>query len=175
MVVRDLKGMRYIERLLASPGREFHVLDLVAVEQGSLPTRATDHDGIAEVAEGVGGGLPVIDDEAREAYRRRLLDVDEDIEDALACNDIGRAELAQRDRDYLVVELSRAVGLGGHHRTVGGSAERARTSVTRSIRYALSRLAQHHPAAAEHLEHAVTTGTYCAYVPDPAAAVDWEI
>ena len=47
--------------------------------------------------------------------------------------------------------------------------------MTRSIRYALWRLAQHHPAAAEHLEHAVTTGTYCAYVPDPAAAVDWEI
>jgi hypothetical protein len=28
--VRDLKGMRYLARLLAQPGREFHVLDLVA-------------------------------------------------------------------------------------------------------------------------------------------------
>ena len=30
--VRDLKGMRYLARLLAHPGREFHVLDLVAAE-----------------------------------------------------------------------------------------------------------------------------------------------
>jgi hypothetical protein len=32
--VRDLKGMRYLARLLADPGREFHVLDLVAAETG---------------------------------------------------------------------------------------------------------------------------------------------
>ena len=33
--VRDLKGMRYLARLLADPGREYHVLDLVAAETGS--------------------------------------------------------------------------------------------------------------------------------------------
>src|SRR3954451_15454376 len=32
--VRDLKGMRYLARLLADPGREYHVLDLVAAEAG---------------------------------------------------------------------------------------------------------------------------------------------
>ena len=30
--VRDLKGIRYLARLLADPDREFHVLDLVAAE-----------------------------------------------------------------------------------------------------------------------------------------------
>ena len=30
--MRDLQGMRYLARLLADPGREFHVLDLVAAE-----------------------------------------------------------------------------------------------------------------------------------------------
>ena len=34
--VRDLKGMRYLARLLAHPGREFHVLDLVAAENGTI-------------------------------------------------------------------------------------------------------------------------------------------
>ena len=72
----------------------------------------TDHDGIAD-RRGIGAGLPVIDDEARRPIAAAWLDVDEDIEDALACNDIGRAELAQRDRDYLIAELARAVGLGG--------------------------------------------------------------
>ena len=35
--VRDLKGVRYLARLLADPGREFHVLDLVAAESGQVP------------------------------------------------------------------------------------------------------------------------------------------
>ena len=34
--VRDLKGVRYLARLLAEPGREFHVLDLVAAESGQV-------------------------------------------------------------------------------------------------------------------------------------------
>ena len=33
--VRDLKGLRYLARLLADPGREYHVLDLVAAESGT--------------------------------------------------------------------------------------------------------------------------------------------
>ena len=90
-------------------------------------------------------------------------------------NDIGRVELAPRDRDFLVAELARAVGLGGRHRSVGGTAERARTSVTRSLRYALARLAPHHPALAAHLEQSVHTGTYCVYTPDPLAAIRWHV
>lgn len=38
VVLHELKGFRYLERLLAEPNREFHVLDLVAVERGSLAT-----------------------------------------------------------------------------------------------------------------------------------------
>ena len=53
--------------------------------------------------------------------------------------------------------------------SVGGTAERARTSVTRSLRYALGRLAAHHPALAAHLEQSIHTGTYCVYTPDPLA------
>ena len=175
VLMRDLKGFRYVERLLADPGREFHVLDLVAVERGSLPTAPSVHQGLAAVAEGIGSGLPLIDDEARDAYRRRLVDVDDDIDEATRMNDAGRVELAQRDREYLIAELARAVGLGGRHRSVGGTAERARTSVTRSLRYALGRLGERHPALATHLGQSVHTGTYCVYTPDPLAPIQWHM
>ncbi|MGB8860998.1 MAG: hypothetical protein WCC60_17195 [Ilumatobacteraceae bacterium] len=172
-VVRDLKGLRYVERMLADPGREFHVLDLVAVESGALPagTRG-DHD-LDDDGRLAAGGMPVLDDPAREAYRRRLAEVDEDIEDAVAMNDPGRRELAERDREYLLAELRRAVGLGGRHRSTAAGPERARTAVTRSIRYALARLAEHHPVAAAHLEQHVRTGTYCCYEPDSIAPIGW--
>jgi hypothetical protein len=184
VLMRDLLGFRYIARLLAEPGREFHVLDLVAVERGSLPTgrnAGRDVGGSGERrtdglhTDGGATGLPMIDEQARAAYRRRLADVEEDIEEAERMNDTGRVELAQRDREYLIAELSRATGLGFRPRTVGGSGERARTSVTRSLRYALDRLAEHHPALAVHLGQCVHTGTYCVYTTDPTAPLTWTL
>jgi hypothetical protein len=177
--VRDLKGLRYVERLLTEPGREFHVLDLIAVEHGALPsphrTGADLDDGLAPAAERVGGGLPLLDDRAKAAYRRRLAEVDDDIEEARRNHDLARAELAEADRAYLVAELARAVGLGNRPRTAGGSGERARTSVARAIRYAIARVAEHHRPLAAHLDQHVETGTYCRYVPDERAPIVWEL
>ncbi len=177
--LHDLTGLRHLARLLDAPGREFHALDLVALERGTPPDPGTvgspDHHGLTDAAEGVGAGIPVLDDQARAAYRRRLHEIEEDIEEAVRFNDPGRVELAERDRHFLVDELTRAVGVDGRPRTLGGNAERARTSVTRSIRYALRRLDQHHPAAAAHLRQCVRTGTYCAYDPDPLTRTDWTV
>jgi hypothetical protein len=161
VVVRDLKGFRYIARLIAEPGREFHAGDLVRLETG------------AESIHGGDVGLPVLDESAKAAYRRRLADIDEDIEDARAANDLGRVELAERDREYLVAELQRAVGLGGRDRKVLDDAERARVSVTRSIRYSLDRLAEFAPVVAAYLHQHVRTGTFCSYEPDSLHPVDW--
>lgn len=174
VVLRDLKGFRHIERLLAHPGREFHVLHLVAAEEGTDPARP---DGTGDSGLHVGGpaGLPILDDEARDAYRRRLADVDDDIEEANRMNDPARAELAARDRDFLIAELARDAGLGGRHRTTADDTERARTAVTRAINYSLARLAEHVPTLSEHLNTCVRTGTYCSYVPDPFRPVVWEL
>ncbi len=174
-VLADLKGFRYLERMLADPGREFHVLDLVAIEHGTTSHPAPVHEDSVAFAKDRGEGLPVIDDQARDAYRRRLAEVDEDIEDAIAANDPGRRALAERDRDFLIAELASAVGLGGRQRLTDGSAERARTSVTRTLRYAVQRLAEHHSDLGVHLERSVKTGIYCGYQPDPLTPISWNI
>jgi tetratricopeptide (TPR) repeat protein len=176
VLLRDLKGMRYLARLLAQPGREFHVLDISRAETGVADgTRAPaiDADGLRVAAsDGLG---PVLDDRACESYRRRLAEVDDDIEEATRRGDTERAALAAADRDYLITELSRAYGLGGRARVAGTTSERARASVTRSLRYALARIAEHHPSLAEHLEQTVRTGTYCSYVPDPRIPIRWQV
>ncbi|MDZ7842853.1 MAG: hypothetical protein U5R46_18840 [Gammaproteobacteria bacterium] len=168
--LKDLKGMRYLERLLAEPGREFHVLDLVSVERGALPGNASSDAPRIDAQ----CGLEVFDSQAREAYRQRLAEVEEDIAEAEANNDLRRAELARADRQFLVDELRRGIGLNGRARAVGDGVERARTSATRSLRYALDRIIQHHAGLGEHLERTIRTGTYFAYEPDPRAPVHWE-
>jgi hypothetical protein len=173
--MRDLKGMRYLARLLAASGREVHVLDLVAEERGNV---GQDDDwqataGLPRSALGDAGEM--LDARAKEAYRRRLSEIDDDIEQARAFADTERAAQAEAERDFLVRELSRAVGLGGRDRRAASPSERARVAVTRAIRLAITRVADHHPQLGEHLDHAVRTGTYCAYLPDPRFPTAWRL
>jgi tetratricopeptide (TPR) repeat protein len=172
--VRDLKGMRYLARLLADPGREYHVLDLVAAETGSDAQGASSHAaGLPRSALGdAGEGL---DAQAKDAYRRRLAEIDDDLEQARAIGDAERAAQANAERDFLVQELARAFGLGGRDRRAASASERARAAVTRAVRQAMTRIAEHHPQLGQHLSRTIRTGTYCAYVPDPRAPADWRL
>jgi hypothetical protein len=47
--------------------------------------------------------------------------------------------------------------------------------VTRSLRYALGRLTEHHPDLGAHLDRTVRTGIYCSYQPDPLTPISWEL
>ncbi len=167
--VRDLKGMRYLARLFADPGREFHVLDLVAAETGSR-VQVEGDQAASLPGSAFGDAGEILDARAKEAYRRRLAEIDEDIEEARATGDGERAAQADAERDFLLRELAGAVGLGGRDRRAASASERARAGVTRAVRQAITRIADHHAQLGEHLNHAIRTGTYCAYLPDPRAA-----
>jgi tetratricopeptide (TPR) repeat protein len=171
--VRDLKGMHYLARLLAEPGREFHVLDLVALEKAAdVPSGLADPD---RQLSDLGDAGEALDARAKIVYRRRLAEIEEDLEEARAFGDVGRTTQANIEREFLLRELSRAVGLGGRDRLIASAAERARASVTRAIRQALMRIRQHHPEVAKHLDHAIRTGSCCAYQPDPRVPLAWAI
>jgi tetratricopeptide (TPR) repeat protein len=164
--VRDLKGMHYVARLLAHPGREHHVLDLVAAERvRDRAVHAVGTPGLPLRALGDAG--EVIDAQAKEAYRRRLAEIDDDIEQAETDGDDERAAQARTERDFLVRELARAFGLGGRRRRAASASERARAGVTRAVRHAIARIGEHDPDLGEHLGRAIRTGTYCSYLPDP--------
>jgi tetratricopeptide (TPR) repeat protein len=172
--VRDLKGMRYLARLLADPGREYHVLDLVAAETGhdapvdSGRTANLPHSALGDAGE-------IIDARAKDAYRRRLAEIDDDIKQARAIGDADRAAQADAERGFLVRELARAFGLSGRARRAASASERARAAVTRAVRQSIARIGEHHPGLGEHLSRTIRTGTYCAYLPDPRAPAGWEI
>jgi tetratricopeptide (TPR) repeat protein len=168
--VSDLKGMHYLARLLAEPGREFHALDLVAAESGA-PLR--DGRPVTVVGSVVGDSGELLDEQAKQAYRRRLSEIEDDLEEARRRGDDRRVEQAQAEHDFLVRELSRAFGLRDRQRRAGSAPERARVAVTRAIRTALARISKHHKLLGEHLDSTIRTGTYCSYHPDPRVATRW--
>ena len=150
----DAKGLRDIATLLARPG------ELV---------RATQLAGLVTPA----GADPVLDDRARAAYKARLTELDQDIDDATASNDPERAARAAAERDALISELTHALGLGGRSRRLGDDSERARKAVTARIHHAIGHLQRYHPDLAAHLRAAIRTGTACAY--QPARPTDWNL
>lgn len=130
VALRDLKGLRYLARLLEYPGREFHVLDIVASGVDPAPT----HPGMPDpelAPSGWGDAGALLDAQAKNAYRRRLAEIDEDLEEARLMRDSGRVVQAEAERDFLIRELSRAFGISGRGRRAGSASERARVSVTR--------------------------------------------
>jgi tetratricopeptide (TPR) repeat protein len=172
--VRDMRGVRYLARLLANPGREFHVVDLVGVQHaGANDTTHVTEPGLRLPDAGDAGEM--LDARAKEAYRRRLTEIEDDLEEARALGDAPRVAQAMAERAFLARELSRAVGLGGRDRRLGSAAERARASVTRAVRQAIGRIRAHHAPLGAHLDRAIRTGTYCAYLPDPRVPVAWTL
>jgi hypothetical protein len=147
--LKDSRGLSMLARLIAHPGEEFHVLALM----GSS----------GEVDGGDAG--EVLDHEAIEDYRARVRELDEELTEAEGWSDAGRAARAREEREALVRELARGVGLGGRERRAGGAAERARTNVQRRVRGAIRKIAEAMPALGAYLERAVRTGTFCSYDP----------
>lgn len=73
----------------------------------------------------LGDAGEVIDDQAKNAYRRRLSELRQELEDARALGKVDQADRLEREVDALTRELSRAVGLGGRRRRAASASERA--------------------------------------------------
>ncbi len=173
--LRHSKGLGHIARLLASPRVEFHALDLIAGahDRGANAALAVG-SGVDVRGHGSGDSGPVLDGPAKAAYKARVVELQEEIEEAEAFNDPERAARGREELAFLARELAGAVGLGGRDRRTGSDAERARVNVTRAIRTALRRVADHDPALARKLGTAIRTGTFCVYEPAPGDEPAWD-
>lgn len=173
--LRDTKGLRYLARLLASPGREIHALDLVVEEAPPADPAAARRGGTPLHVAAAAGSGEVLDAAARAAYRRRLVELQEDLEEAEAFHDPERASRAREEMEALAAALAGAVGLGGRSRPMGSAAERARQATTKALKAAFAKVSRYSPALGRHLASTVRTGTYCRYDPDPRLPIVWKV
>jgi hypothetical protein len=167
-VLKHAKGLSFLATLLAHPGREFHVLDLL---ERDAPLDSRVEPGFRAAAAGDAGVM--LDPEARAAYKRRLDDLRDELEEAERFNDPHRAERARTEMEFLGNELARAVGLGGRDRRAASAAERARVNVGRAISHVMKKITEVSPAASEHLQASVRTGMFCVY--EPRLPVEWSL
>jgi len=184
--LKDTKGLGYLAHLLRHPGVEFHMLDLVGGIAGQHEDDETNQlaqglprgdDGLERAGihiANLGDAGEMLDERAKVAYRRRLSELREDLDEAKEAGNVERAERAEEEIDTLTRELSRAVGLGGRNRKAASASERARQSITKTIKAVLERIEQSDAALAEAISRCIRTGTFCSYQPDPELPIAWQ-
>ena len=155
--LRDSRGLHYLRALLAAPGSEIPALDLAAGGPGLIASDTA----------------PLLDSTALQAYRRRIRELDRELEAADRSGDRAAAERAFTERQALVRELRRATMLGGRPRRATADAERARVNVTRTIRVAIEHITLAAPIAGTYLQSSIRTGTRCRYQPAPGGPASW--
>jgi hypothetical protein len=157
--LRGGRGFEQLRTLLARPMRDVPALELDAADGAPAPL----------------AGLEVIDERAAAAYRRRLSEIDRELDAADRRGDADAASALEQERDRLLAELRSATGLGGRRRRTNDAAERARVNVTRSLKRAVEQISRAAPLAGTHLARSVHTGSVCRYEPAPGGPERWRV
>ena len=169
--LKHSKGLAYIQTLLSSPGKEFHAMSLLdAGEPSNIAVESRgrllgDEGGRLSVVTDLGDAGEMLDATAKKAYRRRLAELNEDLVKAKELGNVDRAADLEDEIEKISKELRQAVGLMGRDRVAASASERARVNVTRAIKAALDRIAEHDADAGRFLSRAIRTGTFCCYLP----------
>src|SRR5207237_10880402 len=111
-------------------------------------------------------GDELLDASARRAYKARIIELEDDLTEAERLADDERAATTRAERDLLVDELARAMGLGGRARRRADRGERARQAVRARVRDAIRKVQRVNPKLARHLERSLRTGYFCRYEPE---------
>ncbi|MFO0615924.1 MAG: AAA family ATPase [Polyangiaceae bacterium] len=148
------RGLAYLARLVAAPGREVHALELVAPEGPTLPRETTAEQ--------------ILDPKAKSALRSRLDELNADLAEAEQLGDPGRVDRVRVELEALEDHLAASLGAGGRSRRHSSAAERARIAVTVALKRAIAEISRESPEIAAHFERSVRTGLFCSYDPDPS-------
>ena len=108
-------------------------------------------------------GGDLLDEEAVVAYRRRLGEIEGELDRGDAAGDEDGSRRLDEEKGALIEQLRSASGLGRRVRRSGDDVERARKAVTGRIRDALAKLRPLDADLADHLDEHVRTGRICRY------------
>jgi hypothetical protein len=187
--LRNVLGLTYMHFLLQHPGEEFHALDLLtgissAEVVGTDSSRFTClRDDDIPVAVITSDTWPMLDEQAKRDYRRRILELNEELNELsesgtrnlLGERDYQRRAEVESELEALTRQLAQAVGMFGRDRRSGSAAERARLNVTRAIRAAIQKISERYPQLGKLLGTCIRTGSFCSYLPNAGSPIEWKL
>ncbi|MGE0827664.1 MAG: response regulator [Candidatus Binatia bacterium] len=174
--LKDTKGVRYLSYLLAHPHKDVHVLDFIALDGVSSAGASSEvEDSLVDNSRGFSDAPPVLDLQARAAYKRRLAELQAALAQAEAFHDLAQVDRLQYELGFLEQELRSAIGLSGRNRKMTSYSDQVRVNVTKVMKAVIRKIQVLHPVLGQHLNATVKTGLFCSYSPDPRAVVLWKL
>ena len=173
--LKDSVGLVYIHYLIQHPGQELLAMMLVQQTRGDAAVgrtaTASETKGADLSLDDFSGTGPSLDNEALQDYRKRIEDLQEDIDEAERNNNSEAATNAREEKQFLESQLSEAFGLGGQPRPVGSPQEKARKAVSKAIHRAIRNIKKENQHLGDHLSNAIYIGAYVSYRPE--SSIDW--
>ena len=149
-------GMKHLAHLVRSPQTDVPATELAGVHFADAPQQLLDETALREI-------------------RRQVGALESAIDDAWSRDDESKADDLQRELDELVAHLRTSVAPGGRSRRFDDASERARTSVQKAIRRAITAIGRDCPQLGALLAESVKTGYTCRYEPVPGAPARWDV
>lgn len=154
ITVPDSKGIRYLAKLLANPGKIFTALELAHPEAAKERFAQSD--------------LETTDTYSLREYRLRLQRIEENLEEARAYDHENEIYQLEEEKDAILKHVSGVSATGGRSR-LAGEKERARQAVSKALARATSSV----PMMSSHVHSCICRGQNLVYLKE--RAFDWVI
>ncbi len=184
---QDSQGLHYLKHLLREQGKTLSAVELSALfnqpdvssEQQTaialLASNSEDHEDDAESLHVTFGGDAgeAIDKQARDAYRKQLQTLKEQLDEAKEFGDTGQVEQLSEERDFLLKELGAATRPDGRLRIDKSTAKRAYDAVNKALKKAQDDLSKHCPDLAQHLTDSLKYERRDGWKYQPSTKINW--
>jgi hypothetical protein len=174
-ILRDSKGVFHISQLLRTPGKIMSGEDLRAIELRVVGGRKTlgqkEFEDSKSGAEALSGRINyylcyILDEEAKESYKRRLEEIAASIEEAKKNNDVRKHEMLAEENFFVTEEITSKIGLGGRDRLTLSSDRTAYNAVRNAIKRSIVSIEVKLPDLAKHLRASIQFGGSFRYEPE---------
>ncbi len=181
VMIKDTKGIQYINYLIRIKGKSIHVSELYYAINPKDTTQTDDT--LSSMTEeqlntegfslsNLDNRFELLDKAAITSLKRHIEQLNDQIEEATEFGEFEALEKLETEKDQIIARLSSDMGLAGKSRLSSSPIENIRKNIERRISEDTRKLQNSFPEFASHLKTALKTGTVCQYTTFPD--VFWE-
>mgnify|MGYP000146648461 CR=1 FL=1 len=173
VLIKNSKGMRYINYLIQNQSKEVHVqvlermvnppdMDFLSSELSSMTNQQLEQQGLG--ISNLSNTFELIDEKGKTNLKLHLEQLNDQISEATEFGEIEKVEMLEQEKEQIISQLSASLGLAGKPRKENSPTEQTRKNITNCINKDKKKLKQSFPELSIHL-NALKTGTFCIYEP----------
>ncbi|MCL2623548.1 MAG: hypothetical protein FWD31_07785 [Planctomycetaceae bacterium] len=168
----DLLGPQFIQYLLKYPDQRIHVRELWGGIMGTGRRRKKIEVEFEEMSSALFDGDAMLDHEAEENYRNRLLELSRERSMIEKNNDDGKLDQINTEVQIIESTLDSARALGGRSVKIGNETKKLADRIRRVLNTAIKKIGKENPNMARFLKKSIECGSHIKY--NSSKEVSWK-